>query len=74
MTQDVLFDTNEGVATITLNRPQRRNALSNETIRRVAWILGGTGQAKLARVLSFPWATFGSPMPHNPCVGSGLLT
>ncbi len=36
MTQDVLFDTNEGVATITLNRPQRRNALSNETIRQLS--------------------------------------
>ena len=33
MDQDVLYETNHGVATITLNRPKRRNALSNETIR-----------------------------------------
>ena len=29
----VLYDTREGVATITLNRPERRNAVSTQMLR-----------------------------------------
>lgn len=33
--EQILYETNDGVATITINRPETRNSLSNQTIREL---------------------------------------
>ena len=41
MTDVVLFDVSERIATVTLNRPEARNALSSELLRRLPEVLVG---------------------------------
>ena len=51
MTQaTILYGVNDGVATLTLNRPDRRNAMTNQLVREVDEIL-----LDAASDMSSPW-------------------
>jgi enoyl-CoA hydratase/carnithine racemase len=47
----VLYETREGVATITLNRPERRNALSTQLLRELLSALGTAQDDPTVRVV-----------------------
>lgn len=50
-TDHVLYDLSDGVATITLNRPDRRNAMSGPMIERLGELLDETGRDAGVRAL-----------------------
>lgn len=50
-TDHVLYDLTDGVATITLNRPERRNAMSGPMIGRLGELLAQTADDPAVRVL-----------------------
>jgi 2-(1,2-epoxy-1,2-dihydrophenyl)acetyl-CoA isomerase len=49
----ILFESNDGVATITLNRPQRLNAITWPMMERMVELTRHVGQDKAVRVLVF---------------------
>ena len=50
-TDHVLYDITEGIATITLNRPDRRNAMSVPMIERLGELLAHADEDPAVRVL-----------------------
>lgn len=53
MKQDLLFERRDGVATITFNRPQQRNAIHYEMWREIARLMEQCGQDEAVRVVIF---------------------
>jgi enoyl-CoA hydratase/carnithine racemase len=53
MSQDLLFERRDGVATVTFNRPQQRNAIHYEMWRELARLMGVCGKDEGVRVVLF---------------------
>ncbi len=49
--ETILVDTQDGVTTITMNRPQRMNALTGQMVREIVAVLDGTKQGTQTRVI-----------------------
>ncbi|MGH9281738.1 MAG: enoyl-CoA hydratase-related protein, partial [Acidimicrobiales bacterium] len=51
MTEEVLYDVSEGVARVTINRPERRNALAWGTVKRLRQALARARADAAVRVV-----------------------
>jgi 2-(1,2-epoxy-1,2-dihydrophenyl)acetyl-CoA isomerase len=49
--ETILVDTRDGVTTVTMNRPQRMNALTGQMIKEIVAVLDGTKQGTETRVI-----------------------
>lgn len=49
--ETILVDTQDGVTTVTMNRPQRLNALTGQMIKEIVAVLDGTKQGSDTRVI-----------------------
>lgn len=49
--ETILVDTRDGVTTVTMNRPQRMNALTGQMIKEIVAVLDGTKQGTDTRVI-----------------------
>src|SRR3974390_1602415 len=55
-TNDLLFDVNEGIGRVTINRPQARNAFTFEMYERLAQICAQANDDRSIKVLIFQGA------------------